>query len=318
MGLATYLARRIVVAFILLVIVATLNFVVVHLAPGGPTAVLLSDPRITAAGREQILASYGLDKPLYVQYLDYIAGMFTGNWGKSYFYLEPVFQVIRGRILNTLILMVPSLLLTIALGVLMGITSARRSFSAIDRSLSSLAFFFYSMPAFWLGFMLLTLFALDFRVLPAGGIASVGGGSVEDVLWHLVLPMLTLTLVNIANFSLLMRTSLLQVLDQNFITTARGKGLSERLVFFRHAFRNALLPTVTMTGLFVGFLLTGAILTESVFSWPGLGLLTFDSILNHDYPVVLGLFFMFSIMIIGANLITDVIYGFLDPRITYD
>jgi peptide/nickel transport system permease protein len=130
--------------------------------------------------------------------------------------------------------------------------------------------------------------------------------------------MLTLTLVNIANFSLLMRTSLLQVLDQNFITTARGKGLSERVVFFRHAFRNALLPTVTMTGLFVGFLLTGAILTESVFSWPGLGLLTFTSILDHDYPVVLGLFFMFSIMIISANLITDVIYGFLDPRITYD
>ncbi|MGA2664855.1 MAG: ABC transporter permease [Nitrososphaerales archaeon] len=318
MGLATYLARRLVIAVALLVIVATLNFAVVHLAPGGPTSVLLSDPRITAAGREQILASYGLNKPLYVQYFDYIAGMFTGNWGTSYFYLQPVFQVIAARIPNTLLLMVPSLLLTIGLGILMGVTSARRSFSAIDRSLSSIAFFFYSMPAFWLGFMLLTVFSLDVRWLPPGGISSVDGGGVVDVLRHLALPMLTLTLVNIANFSLLMRTSLLQVLDQNFITTARGKGLSERVVFFRHAFRNALLPTVTMTGLFVGFLLTGAILTESVFSWPGLGLLTFNSILSHDYPVVLGLFFMFSIMIIGANLVTDLVYGLLDPRITYD
>ena len=175
------------------------------------------------------------------------------------------------------------------------------------------------MPAFWLGFVLLTVFVLFLHVLPASGMTSVsGGGSVTDILTHMILPVLSLTLVNLANFSLLMRSSLMEVMDQNYITTAKGKGLSERLIFFRHAMRNALLPTVTMTGLFVGFLLTGAILTESVFNWPGLGLLTFQSIEQRDYPIILSLFFIFSIMIIVANLITDVVYGFLDPRISFD
>ncbi len=219
----------------------------------------------------------------------------------------------------TLLLMVPSLILTIIIGVLFGIVGARKPFSFLDRFLSSFAFFFYAMPAFWLGFVLLTFFVLFLHVLPAGGITSVaGGGSITDVLLHMLLPVTSLTLVNIANFSLLMRSSLMEVMDQNYITTARGKGLSERLIFFRHAMRNALLPTVTMTGLFVGFLLTGAILIEAVFTWPGLGLLTFDSIISRDYPIILGLFFIFSIMIIAANLITDVIYGFLDPRISFD
>ena len=279
----------------------------------------LNNPHISAAGKKIILAQFGLDKPLYVQYGIYIQGMFTGNWGVSYFYNEPAFNVIAQRIPATLILMVPSLLLTIAIGIVFGVLGARRPFSFTDRFLSSLSFFFYAMPAFWLGFVLLTFFVLFLHVLPASGMSSInGGGSVSDILTHLILPMVSLTLVNIANFSLLMRSSLMEVMDQNYIVTAKGKGLSERLIFFRHAMRNALLPTVTMTGLFVGFLLTGAILTESVFSWPGLGLLTFQSILVRDYPIILSLFFIFSVMIIVANLVTDVVYGFLDPRISFD
>jgi peptide/nickel transport system permease protein len=144
------------------------------------------------------------------------------------------------------------------------------------------------------------------------------GFDVVDYLRHLILPMTALTLINLASFSLLVRSSMLEVLDQNYIVTARGKGLSERLVFYRHALRNGLLPTVTMLGLFVGSILSGAILTETVFSWPGLGSLTFDSISRRDYPVVLALFFIFSILTILSNLITDIVYGVLDPRITYD
>jgi peptide/nickel transport system permease protein len=319
MSLASYLVKRVAVAVILIVVVATINFAIVHLAPGGPTTVLLTNPRITSAQRAQILSSYGLDKPLYTQYVLYIVGMFTGNWGISYFYLEPAYTVIAQRVGVTLLLMVPALVVTFAVGILLGIVSARRPFSILDRFVSSTTFFFYAMPAFWLGFVLLTIFALDLRLLPAGGISSIeGGGSLTDLLSHLALPLLTLTLVNLANFSLLMRTSLMDVLDQNYIVTARGKGLTERLVFYRHALRNALLPTVTMTGLFVGFLLTGAILTESVFSWPGLGLLTFQAIISRDYPVILSLFFIFSVMIIASNLVTDVVYGFLDPRVSYD
>jgi len=191
----------------------------------------------------------------------------------------------------------------------------------VDRCLSSFAFFFYSMPVFWLGFILLSVFAVYLRILPAGGMTSItisGGFNVLDYLWHLILPMTALTLINLANFSLLVRSSMIEVLDQNYIMTARGKGLSENLVFYRHALRNGLLPTVTMLGLFVGAILTGAILTETVFSWPGLGSLTYASITSRDYPVVLALFFMFSILTIFSNLITDIVYGLLDPRITYD
>ncbi len=319
MGLASYLLRRAIIAFLLIFLVASLNFVIIHLTPGGPQSIFLTNPHLSAHGREIILQEFGLDKPLYVQSEIYIIGMFSGNWGVSYFYNEPAFNVIAQRIPATLLLMIPSLILTILVGILFGVIGARKPFSFVDRFLSSFAFFFYAMPAFWLGFVLLTFFVLFLHVLPSGGITSIaGGGSVTDVFAHLLLPMVSLTLVNLANFSLLMRSSLMEVMDQNYITTAKGKGLSERMIFFRHAMPNAMLPTVTMTGLFVGFLLTGAILTESVFTWPGLGLLTFQSILSRDYPIILSLFFIFSIMIIAANLITDVVYGFLDPRISFD
>lgn len=319
MGLLAYIGRRALIAAALVVVVGTLNFAIMHLAPGGPETVFLN-PRITPAAKALILKSFGLDKPIQEQYLLYLQGMVTGNWGLSYFYTQPAFDVIASRIPATLLLMVPSLILTVVIGILMGIVSVRRPYGLLDRFLSSFAFFFYSMPVFWLGFVLLTVFALFFRVLPPGGMVSITATrfDVLDYLEHLILPVTALTLINVANFSLLVRSSLLEVLDQNYILTARGKGLPERLVFYRHALRNGLLPTVTMLGLFVGSILTGAILTETVFSWPGLGSLTYDSITRRDYPVVLALFFIFSILTIVSNLITDIVYGILDPRITFD
>jgi peptide/nickel transport system permease protein len=319
LGLPAYVAKRALVAIALVLVVGTLNFAILHLAPGGPETIFLN-PRITPAAKALILKSFGLDKPIQEQYLLYLEGMVTGNWGLSYFYTESAFNVIASRIPATLLLMVPSLILTVLVGILMGILSVRRPYSFLDRFLSSFAFFFYSMPVFWLGFMLLTFFAITLNVLPAGGMISITttGFDVVDYLWHLILPMTALTLINLASFSLLVRSSMIEVLDQSYIVTARGKGLSERMVFYRHALRNGLLPTVTMLGLFVGSILTGAILTETVFSWPGLGSLTFDSISRRDYPVVLALFFVFSILTILSNLITDIVYGLLDPRITYD
>jgi len=319
LGLPAYVAKRALVAIALVLVVGTLNFAILHLAPGGPETIFLN-PRITPAARALILKSFGLDRPIQEQYLLYLEGMVTGNWGLSYFYTESAFNVVASRIPATLLLMVPSLILTVLVGILMGILSVRRPYSFVDRFLSSFAFFFYSMPVFWLGFILLTFFAVTLSVLPAGGMISITttGFDVVDYLRHLILPMTALTLINLASFSLLVRSSMLEVLDQNYIVTARGKGLSERLVFYRHALRNGLLPTVTMLGLFVGSILSGAILTETVFSWPGLGSLTFDSISRRDYPVVLALFFIFSILTILSNLITDIVYGILDPRITYD
>jgi peptide/nickel transport system permease protein len=319
LGLPAYVAKRALVAIALVLVVGTLNFAILHLAPGGPETIFLN-PRITPAARALILKSFGLDRPIQEQYLLYLEGMVTGNWGLSYFYTESAFNVVASRIPATLLLMLPSLILTVLVGILMGILSVRRPYSFVDRFLSSFAFFFYSMPVFWLGFILLTFFAVTLNVLPAGGMISITttGFDVVDYLRHLILPMTALTLINLASFSLLVRSSMLEVLDQNYIVTARGKGLSERLVFYRHALRNGLLPTVTMLGLFVGSILSGAILTETVFSWPGLGSLTFDSISRRDYPVVLALFFIFSILTILSNLITDIVYGILDPRITYD
>jgi peptide/nickel transport system permease protein len=319
LGLPAYVAKRALVAIALVLVVGTLNFAILHLAPGGPETIFLN-PRITPTAKALILKSFGLDKPIQEQYLLYLEGMVTGNWGPSYFYTESAFNVVASRIPATLLLMLPSLILTVLVGILMGILSVRRPYSFVDRFLSSFAFFFYSMPVFWLGFILLTFFAVTLSVLPAGGMLSVTttGFDVVDYLRHLILPMTALTLINLASFSLLVRSSMLEVLDQNYIVTARGKGLPERLVFYRHALRNGLLPTVTMLGLFVGSILTGAILTETVFSWPGLGSLTFDSITRRDYPVVLALFFIFSILTIASNLITDIVYGILDPRITYD
>lgn len=306
------------VAIGLVLVVATLNFGIMHLAPGGPGEVLMN-PRITPQGRAAMLKSFGLDKPLGEQYLLYVEGILTGNWGISYYYSQPALDVIVSRTPATLLLMVPSLVLTILIGIVFGVLASRKPFSLLDRVVSSAAFFFYAMPVFWLGFILLTTFALLIPVLPAGGMTSLEGGfNLFDYVRHLTLPLITLTLVNVASFALLVRSSMIEVLGQNYIVTARGKGLTERMVLYRHALRNGLLPTVTMIGLFVGFILQGAMLTETVFTWPGLGLLTFDSIVRRDYPVVLGLFLIFSVMVIMANLITDIIYGFLDPRITYD
>lgn len=319
MGLISYIAKRAVAAIALVFVVGTLNFAIMHLAPGGPAALFLS-PRISAEGKALILKSYGLDKPIQVQFLLYLEGMVTGKWGISYVYGIPAFDVIVSRIPATLLLMVPSLILTVIVGTLMGILCARKPFSMRDRAFSTFAFFAYSMPVFWVGFILMTAFSLYIRVLPSGGMMSVTATTFDplDYLQHLILPVTTLTLVNLANFSLLVRSSMIDVLDQNYIMTARGKGVPERLVFYRHALRNGLLPTVTMLGLFIGSILGGAILTETVFSWPGLGSLTYGSIMNRDYPIVLGLFFVFSIMMIFSNLTTDIVYGILDPRITYD
>jgi peptide/nickel transport system permease protein len=320
MGLGRYVTKRLVASVGLVLVVATLNFVIIHLAPGGPETVLLANPNISEEASAKILSSYGLDRPLYEQYIDYLGGLLRGDWPTSYFYSEPASSVIFSRLPATLLLMVPSLALTVIIGILIGVLASRKPYSLPDRLLSSFAFFFYTMPPFWLGLLLLTLLSLKFPVFPAGGMLSVTSTSfnVFDYLHHLVLPVVTLTVVNMATFALLVRSSMIEVLDQNYIVTARGKGLTERVVLYRHALRNGLLPTVTLIGLLVGFLLQGAMLTETIFSWPGLGLLTYDSIFRRDYPVVLSLFFMFSVMTIISNLATDVIYGFLDPRITFD
>lgn len=215
--------------------------------------------------------------------------------------------------------MVPSMVIAIILGMLLGIYAARRPFSKADRIITAISIGGYSMPVFWLGLMFLTVFTLRLGLFPSSGYATLGAElSVLDVLHHMVLPVSTLVIVWLAWFALFMRASLIEVQGLPFIPAARAKGLATRTVFYRHALRNALLPVVTIIGLFAAFILAGAIVTETVYTWLGLGLLFFQSITRRDYPVLLALFLVTAIMVVIMNLITDIVYGILDPRITYD
>jgi peptide/nickel transport system permease protein len=319
MSLRSYIVRRMAIAIPLVVGVTVLNFLIVHSAPGGPEAMLVN-PRVPPQVRDQIIRAYGLDKPIWDQLFTYVVQTLQGNLGYSYYYHAPVLDLIVGRIPATLLLMVSSLILAIILSIPMGVVSAKRRGSKVDRGLVTFAIVGYSTPPYVLGLLSLTLFSLYLGWFPASGIAqtSVDWLDIPSLASHLALPGLSLTIGTIANFSLFIRGSLVDVLKQDYILTARGKGLPESRILYAHALRNALLPAVTNIGLSIAFVLSGAVLTETVFSWPGLGLLTYYSILQRDYPVVLGLLFIFSLIVVVVNLLTDIVYSFLDPRIAYD
>jgi peptide/nickel transport system permease protein len=303
----------------LIILITIINFSIVHLAPGGPQA-LLVNPRTPPQVQQQVIRAYGLDKPLWEQLLSYVVQTLQGNLGYSYFYHTSVLSLIESRIPATLFLMGTSLLFSVFISIPMGVISARRKGSKIDGAIIAISVFGYSMPAYVLGLILLTIFSLYLGWFPSSGIATttVDWLDISSLAKHVTLPAATLVIGSVANYSLFIRGSLVDVLRQDFIMVARGKGLTESRILYRHALPNALLPAVTNIGLSVAFLLGGAVLTETVFSWPGLGLLTYNSIVERDYPVVLGLFFIFSLVVILVNLGTDIVYSILDPRIAYD
>lgn len=318
MGLGRYVIRRIIVGTVLIFFVLILNFIIIHAAPGGPEMVYLH-PKLTPEAIARIRANFGLDKPLSGQFLSYVGSVLRGNMGISYFTGRPVTSTIAEKIPATLLLMVPSMTIAIILGMLLGIYAARKPFSKTDRVITAISIAGYSMPVFWLGLLFLTIFTVRLGLFPSSGYATLGVElSVLDVLHHMVLPVTTLVIYWLAWFTLFTRASLIEVQGLPFIAAARAKGLPSRTVFYRHALRNALLPVVTIIGLFAAFILAGAIVTETVYTWPGLGLLFFQSVMRRDYPVLLGLFLVTAIMVVLMNLITDIVYGILDPRITYD
>jgi peptide/nickel transport system permease protein len=301
---------------ILVVIIVT--FLLVRLAPGDPTYILVGevgDESFVRAARERL----GLDKPLYEQFVIYISNVFRGDLGYSYLRSEPVAKLIVERIPATLLLVLTAMFISALVGVIVGtIAAARRG--AADLTLSTLSIIGISIPYFWLGQIILIIFAVWVGVFPLGGMVSVGYEYQGlqyfiDVIYHLTLPAMTLAIFNIAFTTKITRGSVLEALTQDYILTARAKGIPESRVVFRHALRNALMPVVTYTGFNTGVLLVGAILTETVFAWPGMGSLLYDSIRLRDYPVVLGIFIYGSIIVILANLVVDILYGILDPRI---
>lgn len=304
-----------------MIFVVALNFTIVHIAPGGPEAMLFG-PRISEDVRERYRRSLGLDRPLYEQFITYLKELFAGNLGFSYQYDRTVTSIIGARVWPTTLLIGTALILSTVIAIPLGVMSATKQYSKTDHALTFGGLAGISFPIFWLGLLFQLMFAVYLNWTPVSGYSTVGseaGGFAhyKDVFMHLLLPMLTLTVANLAVVMRLTRSSMLEVLRQDFVLTARAKGLSERSVIYSHALRNALRPVITILALSIGFLLTGAVLTETVFAWPGLGRLAFESIFIRDYPVLLGLFFIVAIMVILANLAADVVYALIDPRVKY-
>jgi peptide/nickel transport system permease protein len=321
MNFARSLLSRVLQGLALVLAVVVLNFVLVHAAPGDPVETIAGasggmNPELMA----QLRAQYGLDKPLLVQLGVYLGKVLSGDLGYSYFFNVPVLSMIVGHVPATLLLVVSSVLLAFVVGTTLGVLSSRKPNGLLSQFITVLSLVGFAAPVFWMGIMLVILFASVIPILPVSGMRSIdssGGGFKDmlDVLHHLVLPTLTLSLVYLAQYSRLSRSSMLDVLGSDFIRTARAKGLADRVVMYKHALRNALLPVVTVLGLQFGNVMAGAILVETVFNWPGLGRLAFDSVLRRDYPTILGVLLFSSIVVIVMNILTDVAYRLIDPRI---
>jgi len=315
------LIRRALQSVILILALVTINFLLVHLAPGDP-AHFLAGQSGDEKYYEFIRAKFGLNQPLGTQLWIYLSRVLRGDLGYSLGYQQPVIHVIFERVPATLLLMLSAVSLSSVAGVILGVEAARRENSFSDRAINAFALLGHSMPSFCVGYLLLMVFALYLGIFPVQNMSSsnqkMGGlDYMLDVLSHLVLPALTLTIMYLAQVMRLTRTAMLNVLGENFVITARAKGLEENRVIYGHALRNALLPVVTIIGSDFGMLLSGAVLVETVFAWPGLGRLMIDSLAMRDYPVLMGLFLLISISVVVANFITDLTYAALDPRIRY-
>lgn len=318
----SFLLRRIGYGLLLMLGVVILNFFLIRLAPGDPAVVIAGE---MGGATEEMLASiredYGLNKPLLTQLWIYVSGIATGDLGESFFFNQPVSKLIGLRIWPTILLVITAQLLSISIGVFMGVIAARKPNGILSGVVSVFATIGYAVPVFWTGIMLIIFFASVVPIFPVEGMQSVKLRNASfivqalDIAHHLVLPAFTLAIIYLAQYARLSRASMLEVLSSDYIRTARAKGASEGSVLFKHALRNAALPILTVAGLQFGNLISGALLVETVFNWPGMGRLAFDSILRRDYPTILGVLFFASAMVVVANIITDISYRWADPRL---
>ena len=315
------IVRRVGNGALLLFAVLILNFLLLHLAPGDIADTIAGDMGgADAEVMEEIRARFGLDKPFHHQLGLYLARLAQGDLGYSYFFQTPVTELIFERLAATLLLVISAQVLAIVIGTMLGVVAARKPNGATSHAVTLLALFGYSAPVFWTGILLIILFCSIFPIFPVGGMIDVrveGSWFVRglDVLHHLMLPMVTLASIFLALYSRLARASMLDVLGSDYVRTARAKGLSEFVVVYKHALRNALGPVVTLAGLQFSGIMSGAVLVETVFSWPGLGSLALQSILARDTPTILGILFFSSLVVVVANLLTDLVYSLVDPRI---
>jgi peptide/nickel transport system permease protein len=313
-----YLARRLLLLVPVLGGVSVVIFMVLHLSPGDPVEIMLG-AQATQEDRARLRAELGLDQPLHVQYVRWLGHVARGDLGRSIWMKRPVLSEVLVRFKATLILTGTALLLSTAAGVALGVASATRPNSLLDRTSAVASLFGASMPSFWLGIVLMVVFALWLGWLPASGMyAPYGGGDLRDLLAHLALPAVTLAAASVTIIARLTRATMLETLGQDYIRTARAKGVVERGVVLRHGLKNALIPIVTVVGVQAGYLLGGAVLTETVFAWPGVGTLMVQGILARDFPLVQGCVLVVALSFVLVNLAVDLLYAWLDPRIRYE
>jgi peptide/nickel transport system permease protein len=325
-----YVLRRVLLAIPLVLGIVTLLFFVINLAPGDPTQLMVR-PGMRADVIAQMRANFGLDQPLPIRYVKWLGALVRGDFGYSFTHGRPVAAVIGDMLPNTILLSVAALFVAFVIGILIGIVQAVRQYSLADQSLSVIALFFYSMPSFWLALMMILTFALFARnvwewpiYFPPSGTRSIDyaamgiGEKVVDRLRYLVLPVTSLSLVLAAGIARYTRGSMLEVVRQDYVRTARAKGLPERTVVFKHALRNALIPVITLLGLYLPVLFSGTVFIETVFAWPGMGRTIVEAIGTRDYPVVMATSLIFACLVVAGNLVADVLYAVVDPRIRYD
>lgn len=321
MKLLKPLASRLLQALGLVLAVVVLNFALVHAAPGDPVETIAGmSGGMSEELKAELRQSYGLDRPLPVQLGIYLTRVARLDLGQSYIFNLPVVELIAERIPATLLLVLSSVVCAFLIGTALGVLAARKPNGWLSQAITVFSLVGFAAPVFWSGMMLMILFASVWPILPVSDMRSVdsdgrGLAGVIDVLWHLVLPMFTLSMVYLAQYSRLARASMLEVLGADFIRTARAKGLAEGVVLYKHALRNAVLPVVTVLGLQFGNVLAGAILVETVFNWPGLGRLAYESVLRRDYPTILGVLLLSAVVVLVMNLLTDLCYRLIDPRI---
>lgn len=321
LGFAHLFASRLVKAAAILIAIVVMNFFLVHAAPGDPAMVMAgeagaADEKFVTQLREQ----FGLDRPLYEQLGTYVGKIVQGDLGFSYRQQRPVWDILAERLPATLVLTLTAFVLALALGVALGTLAAITVGTWADSAITIVALLAYATPIYWIGLMLSLFFSIQLGWLPAFGYETIGAGytglaHVADVAVHLILPVITLALFYMASYARLTRASMLEVRSLDFVKTAKAKGLTQSRIVTRHVLRNAILPVITVAGIQAGQLVGGSILIETVFAWPGIGRLAFEAVLQRDYQVLLGIFLVTSIMVILFNILTDILYGLVDPRI---
>ena len=316
-----YIAMRLVKTVLVAIAVVLLSFFLIRLAPGDAATVMAGQSGYAdEAYMKSLRAEYGLDQPLPVQLWKYVDAVAHGDLGTSYVRSQPVFSIIMERLPNTLLLDAFALVVAAAGGIWLGGIAARRPGSFLDNANTVLSMFFYSVPQFWLGMMMMLVFAVWLGWLPPFGIETMGAdytglARVADVAVHILLPGTTLALYFMASYARLTRTAMIEVADQDFVKTARAKGISERQVARRHILRNALIPLITFAGLQASILVGGNVLVENVFSWPGVGTLAYEAVASRDNPLLLGIFIVTAVLVSLFNLVTDIAYSIADPRV---